>query len=269
VRRAWLELIWQFSTRQSWIRRAEAHNWVFVSGCNRSGKTTLSNLFRNHPQVSVIPNANTHTHAVPESTREGCPHIWAEQLERFRLTEASSRAPAARLIFDWLHYYQAPHSTIVLESDIPAVQMRWLQEVFPNPAFICVVRDGYAVAEALRLKEGYVIERCARQWAVSNSAMLEDLPHIRRACLIRYEDFVEQPRQVVSQLCDFLQLDASPLLPLVEQGWLLGNVDRNRSRLRNCNQELTGTLTEAEIMAIRENAGPMLDRLGYLEPVRK
>ena len=235
-------------------------------GCNRSGKTTLANLLGQHPEVTVIPNANSHTRAVPSSEREGCPHVWTEKLERFRLTESDSRRPAARLAFDWLRYDPSPRPVMVVESDIPAVQMRWLQEVFPHACFIGMVRNGYAVAEGLRLKEGYAIERCARQWSLANYVMLADTKFVPAFRLVRYEDFVHWPRETALELADFVGLDAAPLVQATEQGWRLGNTDSAPSRLYDANGELIERLAPAEVDAVTTAAFDMLERLDYLDP---
>jgi len=266
IRSLALHALW-FGSKTRWLQAAQRHDWVFVAGCNRSGKTTISNLFRNHPEVSVIPNANMHTRALPESSREGCPHIWAERLERFRLTETDAIEPAYRLAFDWLHFYPRPRRVIMVESDLPAIQMRWLQEVFSNARLVAVVRNGYAVAEGLRMKEGYAIDRCARQWRLSTAVMLNDEPFIRAFHLVHYEEFVERPEAVTRKLCSFLGLDPSPLLPLLGSGWRLGNNDPTVSLLRDGNRELIGRLTSEELSVIRQNAADVLDRCGYTMPV--
>ncbi len=264
MRRLTLHALWCASHKSRWLKVAARHDWVFVGGCNRSGKTTLSNLFRSHPEVSVIPNANMHTKALPESTHEGCPHIWAEKLDQFRLTERDSTGPAPRLAFDWLHYHRQPRRVIMIESDLSAVQMRWLQVVFPNARMIAMVRNGYAVAEALRLKEGYAIDRCARQWRVATMTMLADLPAIQRHKVVTYEAFTGDPQGVTEDICEFIGVDPSPLAQCLQSGWRLGNADLHASLLRNDNAELLGRLTRDEALAIQNAAGELLVRFGYL-----
>ncbi len=269
LRRLWFEWLWRTTSGQRWLERARSHEWVFVAGCNRSGKTTLANLIGQHLDVSVIPNANTHTRALPESTREGCPHVWVEKLERFRLTETDDRTPMTRLAFDWLCYHRNPRRMLVLESDIPAIQMRWLQEVFPGAALVGVVRNGFSVAEGLRRKEGYSIDRCARQWATSTRIMLEDAPRLHRFHLVRYEDLVARPIEVVNSLCHFLGLDPDSLIPFIERGWRMGNTDRHVSILRDGNAELIRSLSRDDIARIAENASGMLVTLGYSVPAQQ
>jgi sulfotransferase family protein len=263
-RRARLTARWWSGPRAAWLVEARRHRWVFVTGCNRSGKTTVANLLGQHPDVTVIPNASSHTRALPSSDREGCPHVWTEKLERFRLTECDSRRPAARLAFDWLHHAPVARPVMVVESDLHAVQMRWLQGIFPDARFIGMVRNGYAVAEGLRLKEGYAIERCARHWRRASELMLADARVVRAFHLVRYEDFVQRPREVAVALADFAGVDAAPLLRATELGWRLGNTDTSASRLRDANPELIDALEVADVQAITVTAFDMLQRLEYL-----
>ncbi len=260
------ELFWWTTPCNNWLRLAENHRWVFVAGCNRSGKTMLSNLFGNHPDVSVIPNGNSHTRALPNSESERCRHIWSEKIERFRLTEEDNLAAAPRLVFDWLHYSRWPRRIILVESDLPAIQMRWLQKVFRNSYFIGVVRNGYAVAEAIRLKEGYSIERCARQWNVANKVMLKDATFVQNFRMMRYEDFVANPMRFVEELATFVGIDTAPLRPFVMNGWRLGNTDSSPSKLRNANSELIEQLSSDDIEDISATASEMLAYLGYFLP---
>ena len=268
LRVAKLEALWAITSKTAWLDRARQHRWVFVAGCNRSGKTSLANLLRNHPSVTVIGNANSHTNALPSSESEACSHIWTEKLERFRLIEGDDPAPTARLAFDWLHHARRARPLIVLESDLPAIQMRWLQQVFPDTRFIGVVRNGYAVAEGIRMKEGYPIDRCARQWSVANSVMLRDATLVRHFMLVKYETFVAEPMKVAGDVARFIGIDAAPLKPFAVNGWRLGNTDRQPSVLRDDNSTLLARLTPSEIGLIATNARDMLDRLGYEAPTR-
>jgi hypothetical protein len=258
------ELEWRLSPRGRWSRQAAKHRWVFCVGVNRSGKTTLSNLLGHHPAVSVVPNAANMSEALPNSISERCPHVWAERSTRFRLTEQDlGRIDPTRLIFDWLTFNRRPKPVIVVESDVQAIQMRWLQHVFPHARFVAMVRNGYAVAEALREKEGYAIERCARQWSSANAQMLGDAPHVAHCMVVRYEDFVADPATVVAGLAEFMGLDAAPLERVIQRGWSLGNGTSRVSTLRDANGDMLARLSATDAAAITAVARPMLETLRY------
>ena len=265
--RALCEARWRVTPPHVWARRAARHRWVFVTGMNRSGKTTLSTLLAHHPLISVVPNASSMSSALPNALTEGCPHVWTERLHRFRLTEADlGRVDPSRLIFDWLSFHGQPRRVLVVESDLAAVQMRWLQGVFPDSRFIALVRNGYAVAEGIRLKEGYALERCARQWELANEILLRDAPQVRSFRAVAYEELVERPQPVVEQIADVAGVDPAPLWPVLRSGWRLGNTDRRLSALRNANHDLIGRLSPSEVDEVTRVAAPMLAHFGYRPP---
>jgi hypothetical protein len=262
LRRASHELAWAL-TPASRRRRARSRRWVFVTGCNRSGKTIVANLLGEHPAVAVVPNAASHTRALPSSADLGCPHVWTEKADRFALGPADDVRPAARLAFDWMRFPREDRPILVVESDLALAQMTWLQEVFPDPLFIGLVRNGYAVAEGIRLKEGYTLSRCARHWAEANRTMLRDAARVRRFELLTYERLTGDPRGTVRGLAGLLGLEPDELLSAVDSGWRLGNTDAGRSFVRDANAELVLRLTPEERGEIEAEAGEMLRRLGY------
>ena len=53
-------------------------------------------------------------------------------------------------------------------------------------------------------------EACTTVYASANGCALRDLGNIgdpHRAYVVRYEDFVEDPRQIIESVCEFAELD--------------------------------------------------------------
>jgi hypothetical protein len=168
-------------------------------------------------------------------------------------------------MFDWLFLAGAASEIIVIEADITAVQMRWLQSILPHSYFIGMVRHAYAVVPALRLKEQYSIDRCAKQWARSNEAMLADAPFVRHFHLVRYEDFVTYPFDIVESIASFASLQVDPLQNAIQTGWRFGNTDTRTSTLRNANPELFTRLGPDDRAQVLIHCRLMLHTLGYSE----
>ncbi len=263
IRRFQRTLRWHRHSPAHWKALGDRHKWVVVTGCNRSGKTILANLFGNHPLVSVIPNASAQSSVFVNPVAEGCPHIWTEKLERFRQPAIGEPRIASRLAFDWLACLHSPRSVILVDSSLAAVQMPWLQSMFREIFFVGMVRNGYAVAEGIRLKEGYAIERCARHWNAVNTIMLDDAERTRNFMLVRYERLTEDPMEVAKELASLIGIDVRLLEPVTQNGWRLGNEDRRPSKPRNANRDLTARLAAEDIGMIAAQAGGGLAQLGY------
>lgn len=266
IHRCRRKLRWYEYPSAHWRAESEHHKWVFVTGCNRSGKTILANLFGNHPVVSVIPNASNQSSVFPNAVSEECPHVWTEKLEKFRQSNTGEQCVASRLAFDWLSYHRNPRRVILVESSLAAVQMPWLQSMFRNSCFIGIVRNGYAVAEGIRLKEGYAIERCARHWNTVNRIMVDDAKLVSNFRLVQYERFVAQPMEVAKEVASLIGIDASPLEPFARNGWCLGNEDQEPSKLRNTNPDLASAYAANGIEKVAAQAGEMLSHFGYKSP---
>jgi hypothetical protein len=162
-----------------------------------------------------------------------------------------------------MRFPREDRQTLVIESDLAVSQISWLQEVFPDAAFVGIVRDGYAVSEAIRMKEGYAIERCARHWARVNEMLMRDAAGLRRFLPLRYEELARDPERTVERLAGFLGLDMEVVRPRVREGWRLGNTDSGPSRVRDANGELHARLTADDRRRIEAEAGETLARLGY------
>lgn len=263
IHRCRRKLGWFLHSSAHWKALSDRHKWVFVTGCNRSGKTILANLFANHPLVSVIPNANLQSAALPNSLTEECPHIWTEKLEKFRLSKTVDQSAALRLAYDWMSYRRFPRMVILVESDLAAAQMPWLQSMFRESYFVGIVRNGYAVSEGIRLKGGYSIERCARHWNAVNRVMLDDAKLIRNFRLVQYERFIEHPMEVVKDVASLIGIDPAPLQPVVQNGWFLGNEDKKPSKLRDANADLIDACEAISSEGVSTHAAEMLAHFNY------
>jgi hypothetical protein len=215
-----------------------------------------------HPDMTLLPHEGQHlTRQLPLPAEAGCPRVWTERLDVFRLTD-----------HDWLQHAEPPWRRFLVEkSPADSIRALWLQAVFPDSWFIAIVRSGYAVAEGVRRREGYPLERCARHWSVANRLMLEDAERLRRFLLIRYEDLIVAPAGVARAMGDFLGVDPGPMESFGDSQLTVHNMDGSPSTLRDYNARSLERLSEAEIATINQHAGEMLERLGYLQaaPARR
>ena len=251
--------------RDSWRRRAAAHRWVFVIGCNNSGTTLLYEMLGCHPDVTLLPHEGQYlTRLLPLPSEAGAPRVWTERLDAFRLTEDDTRVDTARLCFDWLRQAEPPIKPTIVEKSPPdAIRARWLQHAFPGAYFIAIVRNGYAVVEGIRRRQGYPVDRCARHWELTNRLMLDDAKQLRRFLLVRYEDLFERLPDMAAGIGRFLGIDAAALERVRDLELSVHNMDDATTRLTDYNRRSLANLSSADLAAIDAVAGPMLDRLGY------
>jgi hypothetical protein len=259
LRWCWVKAI----ASEQWRRRAERYRWIFILGCNNSGTTLLVHLFAKHPEICAIAGRNV-TKVLPHPLSAGVARIWTERLDLFRFTEADHQLDFLRLLYDWVSTLPCPSRPFVLEKAPPdMVCSRWLQKVFPNASFVGLVRNGYAVTEGIRRREGYSLDRCARHWHTTNKILMADCAYLKRFLLVHYEDLAASPRETVGQICQFLGIDSLPLEPAITAEWDIHNMDNTPSKIQDFNAKSLALLSERDIEIINLHAREMLERFGY------
>lgn len=253
------------SRRRAWGAGAARRPWVFVLGCNNSGTTLLYEMLGCHPSITLLPHEGQYlTRLLPLPGGAGCPRVWTERLDIFRMTEQDDRVDADRLAYDWLSQAEHPRRRLIAEKSPPdTIRSRWLQKVFPESSFIAIVRSGYAVAEGIHRRQGYDLQRCARHWGLANRIMIEDAERLSRFLLVKYEDLLADVPAVAKTLGAFLGLDPSPLLAFRDMELTVHNMDNAISKLIDYNARSLANLSADDLDAIEQEAAPMLERFGY------
>jgi Sulfotransferase family len=238
------------------------YEWVFVVGCNNSGTTLIHDVLAATGQFSFMPHeGQRYTRVLRPAHKRGFERVWTEYLSELRLDESDSIARVPRLIFDWLAAMDTPAKARILEKTTAnAVRMRWLQRALPRSAFIGVVRSAYAVAEGIRRKGSKEVGRGARHWRKANQIMLDDSRHVSRFMLVRYEDFVASPAEMLLRMARFLELSE----PQIDQALVRFGYDTARGAIQDMNAESLRRLTSEEVVAINMEAGDLMESLGYL-----
>jgi hypothetical protein len=89
------------------------------------------------------------------------------------------------------------------------LKMRFLQAVFPDSSFVVLVRHPVAEAMALRARgwSRRSVARLVDHWVHAHEVMERDLPRVERVVVVRYEDLVTRPADVLGGLQAFLGLE--------------------------------------------------------------
>ncbi len=206
----------------------ESARLVFVGGLHRSGTTPLARTMGQHPQISgltgtgVKEDEGQHLQSVyPKAKTYGGAGRFALD-PRSHLTESSPLVRpenAEVLLREWSPYWDLERQHLLEKSPPNLVMGRFLQALFPDSAYVAVIRHPVVVAlsthkwrrlAARNVRMHTTFYQLVEHWLAAHETFLTDLPHLRRAHVMRYENLVSDPAGQLSAVAGLLGL-SSPL----------------------------------------------------------
>jgi hypothetical protein len=209
------------------MRRAVGdHRFVFLAGLHRSGTTLLARLLAAQPEVSgfsgtgVDEDEGQHLQTVyPAAKVWGGPGRFGFAPEAHFTEEQASEEKARRLFEEWSPHWDLARPVLLEKSPPNLLKTRYLQALFPNSAFVVVVRHPIAVSLATaKWRRTRRLGRLVEHWLRCHEIFEADKPQLERVHVIRYEDLVREPDAVLRGVFEFLQLDPIPPSKPVETG---------------------------------------------------
>jgi hypothetical protein len=239
-------------------------SWLFLVGMNTTGTKLLVELCNSHPELRCLPReGQLLTRELPNPLALGPSRLFTTHMDLFRWTEDSPGGNVERMIYDWSPYYPSRPGILVDKSVTHVLRSRWLQRHFRRASFVATVRDPYATCEGIRRRDNVPIELAAAHWALCNDILLEDLPHLERKLVMRYEDLCAAPGKELERVRGLLGL-TRPFNEQVVQGeFRIENMNNDCAPIQNFNEASYSRLTLRDFETISRIAGPTMERLGY------
>lgn len=175
---------------------------VFIGGLHRSGTTFIAATLAQHPEVSgfqgtgVVEDEGQFLQTVyPTDNEYGGPGRFAFDPAAHLTEESALVGPenAERLRNEWSRYWNPARRVQMEKTPANIIRARFLQALFPEAVFIFVVRHPVATSVATHKWSGTGIYSLVHHWVTAHEMLCGDLPYLRNAFTIRYEDFAADP----------------------------------------------------------------------------
>jgi hypothetical protein len=240
--------------------------FVFIGGLHRSGTSLLHQILREHGQVSgfrdtrVPEDEGQHLQTVYPPAREfGGPGRFGFNRRSFMdESHPLARDTSARRLFEqWSRYWDTDKDYLIEKSPPNLVRTRFLQAVFPNSAFIVLLRHPIAVAYATKkFSRWSSVKSLVEHSLVCYERFITDAPFLDRIHLVKYEDFVRRPQQAIGEICRFIGIQNVSVAAAVRQ-------DLNENYFRAWERDTSGWRGRLFRKALPTEFEDRAQRLGY------
>ncbi len=203
------------------------HQLVFICGLHRSGTSIFFKSLKQHPDISGFENTNVDEDegqflqsVYPIAKKFGGPGRFGFAPE-MHLTESSKLiTPQNRdtLFREWSKYWNLDRPILVEKSPPNLIKTRFLQALFPQATFIVITRHPIAVALATKKWSYTSLQSLIHHWVHCHQLFEEDRPFLKRVYSFRYEDFIQDPNNILRQVYDLLNIQFLPTNLTIRSG---------------------------------------------------
>ena len=107
----------------------------------------------------------------------------------------------------WERWWDTSQPFLVEKSPPNIVRTRYLQYLFPDAVFLTIIRHPIAVSLATKKWSGTSMNNLFKHWIKCNETFIEDAKYLKYSYLFKYEDFVSNPKQIMSAISKLLDHD--------------------------------------------------------------
>lgn len=193
-----------------------------------------------------------------------------------------------RIIREAIYRFEKGESDkrFVDKSQVFTVKMSYVNALLKdtNPHFVLITRNPYAACFRAALgKAGDMkryarymslderVEVCAQHWSNAMRCVLEDKDKVSNFKAMRFEDFLQEPRESLIELCLFLDLPfLDDLVPSEHHAIPFGSKypDRWYPLRPDVNKQYLEKIPDKYIEMIYERCQPIAEQFGYAPPKR-
>jgi hypothetical protein len=203
--------------------RVDLDRPILLAGLRRSGTTLFYRIMHAHPDLFLynerFPGDRLNRHRVDESARHWN-NIWTlEEPDEFRAAVRRYIGPNVRFGYRRWGVKLAMEVHDRNSGSPDAEAMRLLFRCMPGASVVGIVRDPRDFVLSATKRAGHDID-----WWISDYNLMADLfcelreTYRDRFRLVRYEDLVTAPREIVARCCEFAELEFHPAM-LQPESW--------------------------------------------------
>lgn len=236
-----------------------AQQLFFIIGCPRSGTTLFQSMLASHPDVILPAETGFYLLLYAEyysqwgelSTPENFEKAIETSLNFYRIKDLNLdsniiRAKCQNKSRSWETIFLAILATYAEKYHVPRIGEKSprhyeclgiLKERFPQAKFIHIIRDPRAVVLSL-MKAPFGSDRIGNscniwQEAIDVHRQYADELGSERYRVVKYEDLVFQPEEILKQICSFLNLEFSSQMLQFDRRKVLGFNQRYSEHMSN------------------------------------
>jgi len=246
--------------------------FLFLLCTNHGGSSLFAKLLCTCSNVIHLDSPLHEGHLIngigeylPTPMTHNCVAIWTEKAGIF---EDGAQYKWEHIKNIWMENwrknqkYRTAHPAIMFEKSPPnLLRAKLLEENFPGSHFIIMVRNPYAIAEGIRRRDNYPLDRCIRHWIRATRKQVENIETLENRIWFTYEQLCEYPQIIKKRLIDFIpQLRDLDITSNVTVHSIKGNIN---SGLINYNAQQIARLSADDIQLINSHLESNLDLLAY------